>query len=48
MLTAEMLAPVLTAINDNIAIVVPAGIGVFAVVAALRTGISLFKGLIRG
>lgn len=46
MLTAEMLAPVITAVNDNIAVVIPAGIGVFATLRALTVGLGLFKSLL--
>lgn len=48
MLTAEMLEPVVEAINANIAIVIPAGIGIFATLRALSVGLGLFKSLLHG
>lgn len=47
MLTAEMFAPIVTAITDNIEVAVPAGLGIFAIIAALNIGIRVFKSFCR-
>lgn len=47
MLTAEMFTPIVTSITENIAVAVPAGLGIFAIIAALNIGIRVFKGFCR-
>lgn len=47
-LTAEMLQPIATAVTDNLAVVIPVGLGVFGIIAALRIGINVFRSLLHG
>lgn len=48
MLTADMFAPVIKAVTDNIGIAITAGMGVFGLIAAIKAGINMFKSLIQG
>jgi len=47
MFTAPMFADVTTALTDELAIIIPAGIAVFAVLFGIRKGLSVFRSLAR-